>query len=51
MPAKGTVRLHAFLAVAGSDVLILACVAGIRVVEVLAALSLTTDLASGVAFE
>ena len=31
--------------------LILACVAGIRVVEVLAALSLTTDLASGVAFE
>jgi len=32
-------------------VLILACVAGIRVVEVLAALSLTTDLASGVAFE
>ena len=36
---------------AESDVLILACVAGIRVVEVLAALSLTTDLASGVAFE
>jgi hypothetical protein len=32
-------------------VLILTTVAGIRVVEVLAAVSLTTDLASGVAFE
>jgi len=42
---------HAFPSVPESDVLILACAAGIRVVEVLAALSLTTDLASGVAFE